>query len=426
MTRKTKPRPKEQVDVPLKQSGYCEICRVEYGHLADHERSVSHLSFVKNCSNFLSLDSLISANADVEAFLKMNKPVTVSNNSLERRSLRNIIKSHQDETQDPRKQLEVICNGAEPHSPDTPRTSPALGHYLRSKGGPEQDYPPKVSPQGLLNGSASPPRLNGKIEAESRKPQQTANRSIRWRRPSPEGTPPVRDTQTYYRVVGMSTKLRSSNNFTPTPTPASNRAPPGLVVKFRRVRRSELSVLSDEAENFMFPKKDDSDTEDEAETTLSSRKRPSSALLSESPVKEEVMSGDEEWDAARRNPRRRAQVESYRDSIEAEPPVEPEPPGTPAPLGAEGPPPRAPEPPEAEDETKQRCLKWEEGRLRASEEVERLTYTFEQVPHSEPWYHTFRRQDEGKENTKSIIHYLGEFYSLYVCHCHLLFPIDCR
>lgn len=410
MTRKTKPRPKEQVDAPLKQSGYCEICRVEYAHLADHERSVSHLSFVKNCSNFLSLDSLISANADVEAFLKMNKPVTVSNNSLERRSLRNIIKLNQDETQDSRKQLEVICNGAEPHSPDTPRTSPALRHHLRSKGGPEQDYPPKVSPQGLLNGSASPPPLNGKVEPESRKP-----RSIRWRRPSPEGTPPIRDTHTYYRVVGMSTKLRSSNNFTPAPAPASNRAPPGLVVKFRRVRRSELSVLSDEAENFMFPKKDDSDTEDEAETTLSSRKRPSSALLSESPVKEEEMSGDEEWEAGRRNPRRRAHVESYRDSVEAEPPVEPEPPGGPEPPApVEGPPPGAVGPPEAEGEPKQHCLKWEEGRLRASEEVERLTYTFEQVPHSEPWYHTFRRQDEGKENTKSIINYLGEFDCLFL------------
>uniref|UniRef100_A0A182JW67 DBF4-type domain-containing protein n=1 Tax=Anopheles christyi TaxID=43041 RepID=A0A182JW67_9DIPT len=39
----------------------------------------------------------------------------------------------------------------------------------------------------------------------------------------------------------------------------------GLIVKIRRVRQSELSLLNDEAENFMFPRKDDSSSEEETD-----------------------------------------------------------------------------------------------------------------------------------------------------------------
>lgn len=59
----------------------------------------------------------------------------------------------------------------------------------------------------------------------------------------------------------------------------------GLVVKFKRVRRSELSVLNDEAENFMFPRKEDPsfsdmDTDDGPNTTKSPEKMESSEIRS--------------------------------------------------------------------------------------------------------------------------------------------------
>ena len=54
-------------------SGYCEICRIRYRDLTKHVQSDQHLSFVRNDDNFLSLDKLINAGANVEAFLELNR-----------------------------------------------------------------------------------------------------------------------------------------------------------------------------------------------------------------------------------------------------------------------------------------------------------------------------------------------------------------
>lgn len=54
-------------------SGYCELCRIQYNDLTKHVQSEQHLNFVGNDDNFLSLDTLINAGANVEAFLKLNR-----------------------------------------------------------------------------------------------------------------------------------------------------------------------------------------------------------------------------------------------------------------------------------------------------------------------------------------------------------------
>jgi len=54
-------------------AGYCEICRTHYDDLSKHVQSEQHLNFVGNDDNFLSLDTLINAGANVEAFLKLNR-----------------------------------------------------------------------------------------------------------------------------------------------------------------------------------------------------------------------------------------------------------------------------------------------------------------------------------------------------------------
>lgn len=53
--------------------GYCEICHISYDDLTKHVQTEQHLNFVRNNDNFLSLDRLISAGANVEAFLKLNR-----------------------------------------------------------------------------------------------------------------------------------------------------------------------------------------------------------------------------------------------------------------------------------------------------------------------------------------------------------------
>jgi len=54
-------------------AGYCELCRIHYEDLSKHVQSEQHLNFVGNDDNFLSLDTLINAGANVEAFLKLNR-----------------------------------------------------------------------------------------------------------------------------------------------------------------------------------------------------------------------------------------------------------------------------------------------------------------------------------------------------------------
>ncbi|ETN59083.1 hypothetical protein AND_009310 [Anopheles darlingi] len=134
-------------------------------------------------------------------------------------------------------------------------------------------------------------------------------RGIRWRAPSPASRPPVK-SPLLYKVIepsmppvaagndeeaadatisrtvdhgehdammaskGERKVSAHSNRLRKTKSDQQQQCSPtknGLIVKIRRVRQSELSLLNDEAENFMFPKKDesssDSDTDDGRQTS---------------------------------------------------------------------------------------------------------------------------------------------------------------
>lgn len=116
----------------------------------------------------------------------------------------------------------------------------------------------------------------------------------------------------YYKVEVLSNKLRSSSDKTKdepirraqTPAPQEhkeNNKDKSLIVKFKRMRSSELKQLNNEAENFLFPKKDESSSEEDLdadgpETTVSLRDGDSTVLLSsetDEPREEEVKHLDE-------------------------------------------------------------------------------------------------------------------------------------
>lgn len=117
----------------------------------------------------------------------------------------------------------------------------------------------------------------------------------------------------YYKVEVLSNKLRSSADQTkeepikltqPPTTPQKykeNNKDKSLIVKFKRMRSSELKQLNNEAENFLFPKKDESSSEDDLdadgpETTVSIRDGDSTLLLSsetDEPREEEIKHLDE-------------------------------------------------------------------------------------------------------------------------------------
>ncbi|CAG9561633.1 unnamed protein product [Danaus chrysippus] len=369
MTRKSRPRIKEKEDKEQK-GGYCEMCNTDYIDAALHRRSPHHLAFVRDHTNFLALDSLITSGADVSTFLDKATPVNG-----ERRSLRK------------------ICNGdTEPKG-------------KRSK----------LSQSPDLNGHASP-RRNGGLEDERKHNTRCSKRTS--------------DSQTsedrqYYKVVGVSTKLRSSGGFVKKKEspPTCNGAKP-LVVKFRKVRRSELSVLSDEAEQFMFPKRasstssSSSEDEETVELPLSRRKTPPQPppllerqRLARPIALKEESSEEDSWPEDKRRRKRRGPtvVKRVRKSVAkttvVEPPVK----------VPECPPEKLEESPKPEvsplrEEPSEKCLKWEDGRLKYTPAVEQLEFAFESVPRSEPWFETFKRQDQDKLVTKNVPQYF-ELYS---------------
>jgi len=247
----------------------------------------------------------------------------------------------------------------------------------------------------------------------------------------------IEDNRAYYKVEVLGNKLRSSvvsggNSQHATSkdgeseekkeTP-SNEKP--VVVRFKRVRKSELSLLSDEAESFMFgePKRDDSseqtsdgeqssmlprDTDSEANETVNSSMSANSSLNSCS-IKQEIVEEDSQDSThlGRARKRRRTQAEAFiKDNTDY---YKFETPGSrlryQAPLtgikdtAMDG---------REHETTKRSAHDLEDScKLQAnvekiypskpSPEIEKMQFSFESVPMSEPWYQTYQRQDTGAE-----------------------------
>lgn len=73
--------------------------------------------------------------------------------------------------------------------------------------------------------------------------------------------------KTYYKVEVMTSKTKSEQEKNKRPISQSPKREDGrkdtaLIVKFKKLRNSELIQLNNEATNFLFPKKDDSDKEE--------------------------------------------------------------------------------------------------------------------------------------------------------------------
>ncbi|XP_047029897.1 neurofilament heavy polypeptide isoform X2 [Helicoverpa zea] len=376
MTRKSRPRIKEREEKEAK-GGYCEMCNTDYEDAALHRRSPHHLAFVRDHTNFLALDSLIGSGADVSSFLDKATPLNG-----ERRSLRK------------------ICNG----DVDTPKSK-------RSKR--------SQSPDSTVNGNLSP-RRNGHVDEERKHNTRCSKRQ----------SEALAEDRQYYKVVGVSTKLRSSGGFATKrkdSPPTCNGTKP-LVVKFRKVRRSELSVLSDEAEQFMFPKRassTSSTSSDDDDKELSSRRR-SPAPPPPPPASErrrqarpvalkEESSEEDSWPEDKRRRKKRAPPVAKRGrrvpcrTQNSEPPPEPKAEVVEQIVPAEPPAPPEPEVSPLREEPVERCMKWEDGKLKYTPAVEQLEFAFECVPHSEPWFETFKRQDEDKVLAKNI----PQYFALY-------------
>lgn len=252
----------------------------------------------------------------------------------------------------------------------------------------------------------------------------------------------IKDNRAYYKVEVLGNKLRSSampgcniqhpvskdvDSEEKKEVPSSEKP---VVVRFKRVRKSELSLLSDEAESFMFgeSKRDDSSEASEGEqssvlpqdTESESNELANSVLLSSSlnyssPMKQEIIEEDSQDSVhlGRVRKKRRTQAEVFiKDNTDY---YKFETPGSrlryQAPLtGIKD---------HTEEEHTKGTAELENSKLpsdavieadaviypsKPSAEIDKMQFSFEAVPKSEPWYQTYQRQDTGAE----YWHYFSE------------------
>lgn len=314
---------------------------------------------------------------------------------------------------------------------------------------------PRIDATGVTcNVSNGQKELNASTQAENtrhEKPRhhpranRRGGRNIRGRHRLSVEERLIEDNRAYYKVEVLGNKLRSSavpggggGGLQHSPSkdgddeekkddaPSSEKP---VVVRFKRVRKSELSLLSDEAESFMFgeAKRDDSsetsdgeqssvlprDTESsEGNETGNSSLLSSSPLISSPPVKQEIVEEDSQDSVhlGRVRRRRRTQAEAFiKDNADY---YKFETPGSrlryQAPLTgikdyADGE--RGGKKSSAELEDGDRSSQALSGDdivekiypSKPSAEIEKMQFSFEAIPKSEPWYQTYQRQDTGAE-----------------------------
>lgn len=270
MTRKSrsssKHRPQNHVNIKSsskvvssseKQCGYCELCKVEYDVLKTHLKTDEHCCFVKNHQNFLVLDTLIKNGANVNKFLKQNSKID--------RDL--------SEQYSPTKQENKI----------SPLKSPRQLRQTATR--LSKNAINQTSDNDLMSVSVASPAI------EKAKKQMCKD------------SPPIRHTlqsSMLYKVVDGENKANDAadkgntrnavSSTKPNKMETRNKAntdaaenPSGpIIVKIRKIRQSELTLLNGEAVNFMFPKKRRGSTEmtDVDRHTTSENSRLSSSSIS--------------------------------------------------------------------------------------------------------------------------------------------------
>ncbi|KZC14422.1 PREDICTED: uncharacterized protein LOC107192625 [Dufourea novaeangliae] len=198
-------------------SGYCEICRISYRDLTKHVQSDQHLSFVRNNDNFLSLDTLINAGANVEAFLKLNRTKNIEKDcnlfSNGDRNLHDIVLPEGKVNRDSKSlgdfEVEDIkmvqCNGARrnlnlrlssPHNLRT-RAKHESGHLLRSKGSPWHEVEKPEKFYDKFEGYTIKKRAKGTIWIEEDEPEDVLIQVQELKEPK----------QDEYKIKAFSTEL---------------------------------------------------------------------------------------------------------------------------------------------------------------------------------------------------------------------------
>lgn len=249
MRLKAKQAPKQTTEKPVvdssseKQCGVCEICKIEYDTLTIHLKTKDHELFARNQNNYLALDSLIKTSASVDKFLEETSKDETKEESIEPMDIEE--ESSRSTRKSSRKQS--------PPPADTP--------VIKIKSKFKEFEVPDKKPTSHNNNPRKPTKSNVPLDS-----------------------PPIRHplpTSTIYKVVA------DSKAQTDPVSPKKS----SIIVKFRKIRQTQLSILNGEAENFMFPRRptsSDRATDSDRQTSTDSNRISSSSISSESHLNEEI------------------------------------------------------------------------------------------------------------------------------------------
>ncbi|XP_034666852.1 protein chiffon [Drosophila subobscura] len=261
--------PKESSE---KQGGVCEICKLEYDILAIHLKSKDHEFFAKNSDNFLALDTLIQSSANVNRFLEQepDEESEIDMDVDEQQQQLSASTANEDAgTQRQSQQPQPSPNSRQRPSPALREKSKRItkGKHSSEKfqasppGGSPMTPSPTAKKSGGNTSQGSLTELQRQEQPNMAAATPTTHNTTRRKTQQNSGlSPPIRamlPPSSLYKVV----ETRDECGATPPRRSGiggrqatNNVDSPSLIVKFQKVRQSELQRLNGEAENFMFPR----------------------------------------------------------------------------------------------------------------------------------------------------------------------------
>ncbi|XP_034474624.1 protein chiffon-like isoform X2 [Drosophila innubila] len=295
-----------------KQCGVCEICKIEYDTLTIHLQSKDHELFAKNANNFLGLDTLIQVSASLSGFLQREEQLqklqtekteteteqkdieiysdmevdellsdsaialtlksvnqTDNNNSSGNNNSNNNNNNNNRQRPSPvlREKSKRITKGK--HSSEKFQATP------NSPTNPHAQTPTQTpSPTKKVTSLAELQRMELSASNNATTTAATPTNPTRRKTNNSVLSPPIRamlPPSSLYKVVEASDATATPPRMRRGATNATIDSP-SLIVKFQKVRQSELQRLNGEAENFMFPR---------TTTTTTTTTRSSSELLTD-------------------------------------------------------------------------------------------------------------------------------------------------
>ncbi|KAL1494827.1 hypothetical protein ABEB36_010355 [Hypothenemus hampei] len=413
--------------IPILQSGYCAICNLPYNSVEDHVQSKKHQKLIGEDANYIALNGYIHADVGIESLLSLTGIDAIGFEEFSPKTKR----KNMPKTRASSVVSDIVKSNSQSQDQDK-------GHRLRSRKNIKYMSPSLEDDSFQEKLDLEPVRLEYKEYRELRsstralaKLTQCASKDdnepevwesgrpkracIRRQKPISTDERLGNDSKPFYKVEVLSNKLRSSDKERSPPkskeSKANNDSEKELIVKFKKLRNSELVQLNNEATNFLFPKRcDQTEDDDENEQKCIKEERGSSENNTEAhsmdqtdselkppdkfKVEDEAsMDSTASSEGKKKKKKRRTQVEAF--ILDNQKYYKFETPSSRLRYHGSYLAPVAPKPNGDLMKAEPKEEKKDINRLRVN--LDEFTFSFETVPEHEKWYQTFRRQDQFQE-----------------------------